>query len=171
MMSSPPALKVLDMSAHSASSNGLDSGPSHQVGDDVATERLIGALLDAKAMLGPDKVDRILEHARAKGLRFGDAAVALGLVSQDQVLQALSEQFGYAYSSEERRKLMPELVVLNQPFSMQAESIREVRSQLLMRLYANNQARPALARNVEHRRTRCVFDRILTGAEHSGGVA
>jgi len=144
MMSSPPALKVLDMSAH-APTNGLDSGPSHQVGDDVATERLIGALLDAKAMLGPDKVDRILEHARAKGLRFGDAAVALGLVSQDQVLQALSEQFGYAYSSEERRKLMPELVVLNQPFSMQAESIREVRSQLLMRLYANNQARPALA--------------------------
>ena len=145
MMSTPPALKVLDMSAHAPAASDMDANPAGRSGDNVATERLIGALLDARATLGADKVNRILEHARAKGLRFGDAAVALGLVSQDQVLQALSEQFGYSYASEERRKLMPELVGLNQPFSMQAESIREIRSQLMMRLYSNPQVRPALA--------------------------
>lgn len=115
-------------------------------GDDgVVNDRLIGALLDAKAVLGADKVQQILDFAASKGLRFGEAAVALGLVSQDQVLHALSEQFGYAYASEERRQLMPELVGLNQPFSMQAEAFREIRSQLMARLYTGTQARPALA--------------------------
>ena len=102
-------------------------------------------MLDAKAALGADKVRQIMEFANSKGLRFGEAAVALGHVTQDQVLHALSEQFGYAYASEERRQLMPELVGLNQPFSMQAEAFREVRSQLMARVYSGPTPRPALA--------------------------
>ncbi|MCW5662022.1 MAG: polysaccharide biosynthesis tyrosine autokinase [Burkholderiaceae bacterium] len=112
--------------------------------DSVAPERLIGAILSTKVELGPDQVERILTYARENGVRFGDAAVALKLVSQDQVLQALAEQFGYAYASEERRKQMPELVGLNQPFSLQAEAIREIRSQVMMRVF-KSKPRPALA--------------------------
>jgi protein-tyrosine kinase len=150
MMSTTTDPKTLDMptvsAGHLNGANGAGHGRSaSHPADSVATERLIGALLAAKAELGPEKVDQILEYSRNNGLRFGDAAVALGHVTQDQVLQALSEQFGYAYASEERRKLMPELVGLNQPFSLQAESIREIRSQLMMRLYSGEHARPALA--------------------------
>ncbi len=142
-MNMPSELKTLDASAQGESSL-LHPGRDH---DSIINERLIGALLDAKAALGAEKVHQILDFARSKGLRFGEAAVALGLVSQDQVLHALSEQFGYAYSSEERRQLMPELVGLNQPFSMQAEAFREIRSQLMARLFSNTagQPRPALA--------------------------
>lgn len=120
--------------------------PGHRV-DSIVNQRLIGALLDAEAGLGADKVKQILDYARTRGLRFGEAAVAIGLVSQEQVLRALSAQFGYAYSSEERRQLLPELVGLNQPFSMQAEAFREIRSQLMARLYTDSvgQARPGLA--------------------------
>lgn len=143
-MNMPSDLKALDVASGQGESSLLQSGRSEE---NIVTERLIGALLDAKAALGAEKVQQILDFARTKGLRFGEAAVALGLVSQDQVLHALSEQFGYAYASEERRQLMPELVGLNQPFSMQAEAIREIRSQIIARIYSNAgaQARPALA--------------------------
>lgn len=110
--------------------------------------RLIGHLLDAKIGLGSEKVQEILEFARSKGLRFGEAAVELGVATQDQVLHALSVQFDYAYTSEERRQLLPELVGLNQPFSMQAEAFREIRSQLMALRYSDDPdqtRRPALA--------------------------
>lgn len=143
-MNMPSDLKTLDASPGHGETSLLQPGRSDE---SIVNERLIGALLDAKAALGAEKVQQILEFARSKDLRFGEAAVALGLVTQDQVLHALSEQFGYAYSSEERRQLMPELVGLNQPFSMQAEAIREIRSQIMARIYNGNlgQPRPALA--------------------------
>jgi len=143
-MNMPSELKTLDAASGPGESSLLQAGRND---DNIVNERLIGALLDAKAALGAEKVQQILDFARTKGLRFGEAGVALGLVSQDQVLHALSEQFGYAYASEERRQLMPELVGLNQPFSMQAESIREIRSQIISRVYSNagGQAKPALA--------------------------
>ena len=143
-MNSPSDLKMLHAAMSQHKSSLLQ--PGHAV-ERIVNERLIGALLVAQAGLGDEKVQQVLDFSRTKGLRFGEAAVALGLVSQDQVLRALSEQFGYAYSSEERRRLLPELVGLNQPFSMQAEAFREIRSQLMARLYTDSadQARPGLA--------------------------
>jgi len=123
-----------------------DVEPVSMLPEAVAPEKLIGAILGEKVHLSAENVEQILTHAREKGVRFGDAAVALGLVSQDHVLQALAQQFGFLYASEERRKLMPELVGLNQPFSVQAEAIREIRSQLMMRVFAQaQQPRTALA--------------------------
>ncbi|MCW5637014.1 MAG: polysaccharide biosynthesis tyrosine autokinase [Rubrivivax sp.] len=138
----PSDLKTLDAAPGQGETSLLQTGRTE---DQIVNERLIGALLAAKAALGADKVEQILEFARTKGLRFGEAAVALGMVTQDQVLHALSEQFGYSYASEERRQLMPELVGLNQPFSMQAEAFREIRSQLMARLFSAPSPRPALA--------------------------
>jgi len=117
---------------------------SAEVDNTIASERLIGAIISSRFPLSSHDIERILTYARVHGLRFGDAAVALRLVTQDQVLISLADQFGYLYASEERRKLMPELVGLNQPFSLQAEAIREIRSQLMMRVFANRPS-PALA--------------------------
>ena len=144
-MNMPTDLKTLEAAPGQGEPTSLLASTGGRSEDSIVNERLIGALLDAKAALGADKVQQILEFARSKGLRFGEAAVAMGMVTQDQVLHALSEQFGYAYASEERRQLMPELVGLNQPFSMQAEAFREIRSQLMARLYNGTGPRPALA--------------------------
>ncbi len=145
-MNMPSDLKSLGTTSRQGESSLLKPAIGRE-DESIVNERLIGALLDAKAALGAEKVQQILEFSQAQGLRFGEAAVALGMVSQDQVLHALSEQFGYSYSSEDRRQLMPELVGLNQPFSMQAEAFREIRSQIMARVYSGNagQARPALA--------------------------
>ena len=90
-MNMPLDLKTLDAASGQGSSSLLQPGHPD---DSIVNERLIGALLDARATLGAEKVQQILDFARTKGLRFGEAAVAMGLVSQDQVLRALSEQFG-----------------------------------------------------------------------------
>jgi len=86
-----------------------------------------------------------LQFQIANGGRFGEAAVSLGLATKDDVLFALSQQFHYPYAPEEKRKCGPELVALNEPFSPRAESFRALRSQLLMRLFTEATAHPALA--------------------------
>jgi chain length determinant protein tyrosine kinase EpsG len=105
----------------------------------------IGEILSQTRNLTVDQVERILVYQRENNVRFGDAAVALGFVSVDDVLFALAQQFQYPYATEERRKSNPELVALNQPFSVQAESFRAIRSQLIMRLFNEGKERRAIA--------------------------
>ena len=94
--------------------------------------------------LSAEQVERILAHQREHGMRFGEAAVQLGFASNDDVLFALAQQFHYPYAPEEQRKLSPELVALNEPFSAQAEAFRAMRSQLMMRVF-NDQQEPRRA--------------------------
>ncbi len=121
------------------------AGNARDADETLAPDRLIGEILGEKLGLSAAQVDEILSHARENRIRFGDAAVALGLASQDDVLQALAEQFGYPYATEERRKLSPELVALNQPFALQAEAFRAIRSEVMTRVFVNGQQRRALA--------------------------
>ena len=104
-----------------------DSGP-------VVHDRTIGDIIAETRNLSAEQVEQILAYQREKGVRFGEAAVALGFASTDDVLFALAQQFHYPYAPEERRKLSPELVTLNQPFSEQAEAFRAIRSQVMMRV-------------------------------------
>jgi chain length determinant protein tyrosine kinase EpsG len=115
---------------------------------DAATvhDRSIGAIISETRNLSAEQVEQILAHQRERGIRFGEAAIALGFASTDDVLFALAQQFHYPYAPEERRKISPELVTLNQPFSLQAESFRAIRSQMMMRVFTESEnARPALA--------------------------
>lgn len=108
-------------------------------------DRSIGDIISETRNLSAEQVERILVYQREHHVRFGEAAVALKLITQDDVLFALSQQFHYPYLPEEQRKLSPELVTLNQPFSMRAESFRAMRSQLMMRVWGSNEPRRALA--------------------------
>ncbi len=111
---------------------------------DVA-ERSIGSIIAETRHLSAEQVEKVLAHQREKGIRFGEAAIALGYASTDDVLFALSQQFHYPYAAEDRRKANPELVALNQPFGVQAESFRAIRSQIMMRLFNEGQERRAIA--------------------------
>lgn len=119
----------------------------HVVGDhqpEVA-DRSIGSIIAETRNLTADQVEKVLAHQKTHGIRFGEAAIALGYASTDDVLFALSQQFHYPYAAEDRRKANPELVALNQPFGVQAESFRAIRSQIMMRLFNEGQERRALA--------------------------
>lgn len=108
-------------------------------------ERSIGDIIAELRNLTTEQVEKVLEHQRQAGVRFGEAAVALGYASKDDVLFALSQQFHYPYAPEEQRHVSPELVALNEPFSARAEGFRALRSQLMMRLFDEGSPPRALA--------------------------
>lgn len=54
----------------------------------------IGEFMMEKGMIHRDWINPILEHAKANGLRFGEAAVALGYVSEKELRQILLQPFG-----------------------------------------------------------------------------
>ena len=128
-----------ESSAHeSVGAATLDAGPA-------VADRSIGSIIAETRHLTADQVEKVLQYQRAKGIRFGEAAIALGYASADDVLFALSQQFHYPYAAEGQRRANPELVALNQPFGVQAESFRAIRSQIMMRLFNEGQERCALA--------------------------
>jgi chain length determinant protein tyrosine kinase EpsG len=108
-------------------------------------DRSIGEIIRQYRHLGDDQVAAIVAHQRAHGLRFGEAAVALGLASDADVVYALSQQFHYPYTPEEHRAQRAELVSATQPFGQQAEAIRAIRSQLMMRVFNPAEPKRALA--------------------------
>ena len=122
----------------SGASQDFDASDASLVGDpgDVH-DRSIGSIIAESRGLSSDDIERVLAHQRESGVRFGEAAIALGLASSDDVLAALAQQFHYPYAPEERRNLNPELVSLNQPFSAQAEAFRAIRSQVMMRVWSD----------------------------------
>ena len=128
-------------------SNLHDSAAAATVTNDgtAVADRSIGSIIAETRHLTAEQVERVLHHQREKGIRFGEAAIALGYASTDDVLFALSQQFHYPYAAEEQRKANPELVALNQPFGVQAESFRAIRSQIMMRLFNEGQDRRAIA--------------------------
>jgi protein-tyrosine kinase len=114
--------------------------------DTAVHDRSIGSIISETRNLSSEQVEQILGYQREKGVRFGEAAIALGYASADDVLFALAQQFHYPYAPEERRRLNPELVALNQPFSAQAEAFRAIRSQITARVFAEDEVvRRALA--------------------------
>lgn len=95
-------------------------------------DQRIGEILVELKKLRKDEVEWILGYQRDKGLYFGDAAIQLALVEQDDIFQALAHQFGYPYVQSEET-FTDGLVTAHEPLGEQAEVFRSIRSQLLMR--------------------------------------
>ena len=106
-------------------------------------EKSIGEIIKDSHSLTAEQVEQVLAHQRQTGLRFGEAAVALGLIKREGVIWALSRQFNYDFEAD--ASSFPELVVAGKPFSHQAEAFRELRSQLLETVFKPGQRARALA--------------------------
>lgn len=103
----------------------------------------IGDILKEAHNLGADQVATILDYQRSHNVKFGEAAVSLGLVKRDDVLWALSRQFDYPYTTSS--VLSKELILASEPFSDQAEEFREIRSQLIDSVFAQPGSKKTLA--------------------------
>lgn len=123
----------------------MEKESSNVLPTELVRDRSIGDILAELRHLSADQVAKVLKHQQELGLRFGEAAVALGLVSNEDILYALAQQFNYPYVAESARKLGADLVALNEPFSARAESFRALRTQLMMRVFAEGRSRSALA--------------------------
>lgn len=111
-----------------------------------APDAALGDILGRAGQLDAAQVERILAHQRSSGLRFGEAAVALGLAAEADVAAALSQQYRYAYvATGGGDALPPELVTASMPFSAHAEVFRGIRAQIKMRLREGGGPPPAVA--------------------------
>lgn len=95
-------------------------------------DRPIGRILVDLGKLKPKDVNRIFALHRQKGLRFGEAARKLRLVKDADIQYALSIQFNYPYVKSGQGMLGPELISAHDPFDGQAETMRDLRTQLLL---------------------------------------
>lgn len=105
----------------------------------------IGALLVDAGKLIPQDAERILRHAKEEGLRFGDAAIELGLVSREEIDRFVALQFDYPYLVPGESPVSPEIVAAYFPFVREVEALRALRSQLLLRWFGDNPRRRRLA--------------------------
>ena len=103
----------------------------------------IGKLLLDLGKITPEDAERILRLQKAENLRFGDAALKLGLITEADIHQALSLQFDYPYLQANQAAFSKELVAAYQPFSPQVEALRALRSQLILRWF--NEGNKSLA--------------------------
>jgi chain length determinant protein tyrosine kinase EpsG len=78
-------------------------------------------------------------------LRFGDAAIELGLVSEADIQFALARQFDYPYLVVGESNASAELVAAFEPFGAQVEALRALRSQLMLRWFTGDDAQKMLA--------------------------
>lgn len=106
-------------------------------------ESSMGALLLDAGKLNPQDAERVLRMQEETGIRFGEAAVRLGLVSEEDIQQVLARQFAYPYLQKGQAGLSTRLVAAYEPFSPQVEVLRAIRSQLMLRWFARG--RRALA--------------------------
>ena len=110
----------------------------------IGAEAHIGKLLQNAGKLKPQDMERVLQLQQKEGLRFGEAAQKLGLVSEADIRQALSHQFEYPCIPAGEASLSPELTAATDPFGKEAEALRTVRSELHLRWFKDGRTTLAI---------------------------
>lgn len=118
-----------------------------QMADKFAVqEQSMGHLLQDRRNLTDAQLNQISTYQTQHGLRFGEAAVALQMASNDDIASLLAKQFHYPYQQQaDVGQLPPMLRVAVDPFSDGAEVFRDLRTQLGMGCMNAEQPRRALA--------------------------
>lgn len=97
----------------------------------------VGGLLREAGKLSVADAERVSSRQKAENLRFGETALRLGLITEADLQQALARQFSYHYLAPGEGSFSRELVAVYQPFGRQSENLRALRSQLMLRWFAN----------------------------------
>jgi chain length determinant protein tyrosine kinase EpsG len=96
----------------------------------------IGSMLLEMGRIDPREASRIAQFQHEKGIRFGEAALQLGLVSAVDIDQVLARQFNYSCLRQDQGDYPRELAAAYAPASRQVTALKRVRSQLMNRWFA-----------------------------------
>ncbi len=103
----------------------------------------VGELLIELGKISEADAERIIKAQQDHGMRFGDAAILLGLITESDINQVLSIQFNYPYLQAGKGNYSQELVAAYSPFTPQVEALRTLRSQLMKQWF--NEGNKALS--------------------------
>lgn len=107
-------------------------------------DAIIGKLLVEAGKIKPADSERILKLQQTEQLRFGEAAIKLGLATESDIQHALASQYRFAYLSPGEQGYSAELLTAYQPFTPQVESLRALRTQLKLRWFNDTRKRLAI---------------------------
>jgi protein-tyrosine kinase len=93
----------------------------------------IGEILMAMGAIGDEELQKILAAQLDRSEPFGKVALALKLITEGELRQALAQQFAYPIARIGESTLSPTLLAAYEPFGAYSEALRTLRSQLLMR--------------------------------------
>ena len=140
------------------SNSTVPSYPAPELRDKPQTaavpDRSIGAILIKQGRLSVADAEKVMRHQVEHNVRFGDAALALGVLSAADIEFALSRQYDYPYLLRGESAISESVVAAYEPFTARVESLRALRNQLMWRWFETGDERRALA---------------ITGAERGDG--
>ncbi|VAW48543.1 Tyrosine-protein kinase EpsD [hydrothermal vent metagenome] len=112
----------------------------HQLTEVAHNKRTIGHLLLEAGKLKPQDADLIVKTQQEQGLRFGDAAVQLGFVTEADIMQVVSQQFDYSCLSVGDESIDPCVLTAFYSYGPEVEALRALRSQLSFRWFTENKS-------------------------------
>lgn len=105
----------------------------------------IGAILIRIGRLSVAEADKVVRLSIERNLRFGDAAVEMGVLTAADIELALSRQYDYPYLLRGESAISDEVIATYEPFTTKVESLRALRTQLMWRWFETGKERRALA--------------------------
>lgn len=108
-------------------------------------DRSIGAILIKTGKLSAADAEEITRVSVERNMRFGDAALELGKVTQSDIDLALSRQYDYPYLLRGESTISEQVVAAYEPFTARVESLRALRNQLMWRWFETAKERRAVA--------------------------
>lgn len=107
--------------------------------------RVFGAILVEQGRLSPGDVEKIQHFSHKSGLRFGEAALRLNLLTQEDIDAALADQFKYPILARGGENgVSGDVVAGYNPQSVMIEPLRVLRSQLTLR-WLNDASRKVIS--------------------------
>ena len=100
---------------------------------------LIGQILIKMGKITQEDTEKVLQLQTENQIRFGEAAKQLGLISDIDVTHAMTYQSSGLNQLPKQASNLLELPAINQPDSALTESIRSVRTQLILRGFPSSQ--------------------------------
>lgn len=92
----------------------------------------IGSILVETGKITPSDIERIVALQKQEGILFGEAAIKLGILTEEDVAWALASQFSYPYVKAGENTIAREVVAAHEPFSPAVESFRSIRTGLIL---------------------------------------
>lgn len=107
----------------------LDAAQSSVVRRDLR----LGSLLVAEGKLDRSSIEQVVKLQQTRGLRFGEAALRLHLITPEDLRSALARQYDFPYLPLSGDTFGADLAVSRDSRHPQGEQLRALRTQLLIR--------------------------------------
>jgi len=111
----------------------------------VRSNRNVGTILVDEGKLTAAEADKVMLLQQTHGMRFGEAAMHLRLIGEDDLKRALAKQYDFHYLDSGTEEVSREVIAAFNPYHPRVEEMRALRTQLMIRWYNPQTGNRALA--------------------------